>query len=80
MIKIVRIFDKYEGKSLSNEKEGILVSPTLMLDMKLCIKGLKDYYHYTNKRVIINYPKLIYYTSYDQFFPTLDIKPYNSQI
>ena len=29
---------------------------------------------------MIKYPKLIYYTNYDKFFPTLDIKPYDSQI
>ena len=29
---------------------------------------------------MIKYPKLIYYTNYDKFFPTLDIKPYLSQI
>ena len=58
----------------------IKVSPTLILDMKLCIKGLKEYYNYTNKKIIINYPKLVYYTNYDQYFPTLDIKPYDSQI
>lgn len=46
----------------------------------MCIKGLKDYYNYTNKTVIIRYPKLVYYTMYDKFFPTLDVKPYPSQI
>ena len=30
--------------------------------------------------MIIRYPKLVYYTMYDKFFPTLDIKPYDSQI
>lgn len=30
--------------------------------------------------MIIRYPKLVYYTNYDKFFPTLDIKPYDSQI
>ncbi len=29
---------------------------------------------------MIKYPKLVYYTNYDKFFPTLDIKPYDSQI
>lgn len=29
---------------------------------------------------MIKYPKLVYYTNYDKFFPTLDIKPYGSQI
>lgn len=29
---------------------------------------------------MIKYPKLVYYTNYDKFFPTLDIKPYESQI
>lgn len=48
--------------------------------MKMCIKGLKEHYKYTNKKIIINYPKLVYYTNYDKFFPTLDIKPYPSQI
>ena len=56
------------------------VSPTLILDLKMCIKGLKDYYKYSNRKIIINYPKLVYYTNYDRFFPTLDIKPYPSQI
>ena len=56
------------------------MSPTLIRDIKLCIKGLKEYYHYTNKTVIIKYPKLIYYTSYDKFFPSLEISPYDSQI
>jgi hypothetical protein len=41
---------------------------------------MRDYYNYTNKKVIINYPKLVYYTSYDRFFPTLDIRPYPSQV
>ena len=50
------------------------------MDLKYCIKGLKDYYKYDNKVVMIKYPKLVYYTNYDRFFPTLDIKPYASQI
>ena len=29
---------------------------------------------------MIKYPKLVYYTNYDKFFPKLDIKPYDSQI
>ena len=41
---------------------------------------MKEYYKYDNKVVMIKYPKLIYYTNYDKFFPTLDIKPYDSQI
>ena len=65
MIKIVKIFKNYQGKSITNENQSISVSSTLMLDMQLCIKGLKNHYHYTNKKLIINYPKLIYYTSYD---------------
>lgn len=50
------------------------------MDLKMCIKGLKEYYKYSNRKIIINYPKLVYYTNYDRFFPTLDIKPYHSQI
>jgi len=69
-----------DKKKKNNEDELIEVSPTALLDLKLCIKGLKDYYKYTNKKVIINYPKLVYYTRYDVYFPTLDIKPYPSQI
>lgn len=46
----------------------------------MCIKGLKEYYRYSNRKIIINYPKLVYYTNYDAYFPTLDIKPYPSQI
>jgi hypothetical protein len=56
------------------------VSTTLILDLKFCIKGLKEYYKYDNKVVMVKYPKLVYYTNYDKFFPTLDIKPYDSQI
>lgn len=41
---------------------------------------MKKYYKYDNRTVIIRYPKLVYYTNYDKFFPTLDIKPYKSQI
>ena len=52
----------------------------MILDLKFCIKGLKDYYHYSNTNVIIRYPKLVYYTGYDKYFPTLDVKPYDSQI
>ncbi len=48
--------------------------------MKLLVKELKQIYKYSNKKIIINYPKLVYYTNYDRFFPTLDIKPYPSQI
>lgn len=86
LIKIVRIFDGLQGKSLyssDKKKDGeamTMVSPTLIMDIKMCIKGLKDYYKYSNHKIIINYPKLVYYTSYDRFFPTLDIKPYPSQI
>lgn len=46
----------------------------------MCIDGMKDYYKYDNRKIIIKYPKLVYYTSYDKYFPTLDIKPYGSQI
>lgn len=42
--------------------------------------GLIQYYGYNIKKVINKYPKLVYYTEYDKYFPTLDIKPYNSQI
>ena len=64
---------------MDNSKE-VEVSQTLILDLKYCIKGLKEYYKYDNKVVMIKYPKLVYYTNYDKFFPTLDIKPYASQI
>ena len=80
MIKIVRIFSHFQGVSFADSSQTIEVSPTLILDMKSCIKSLKEYYNYTNKTVIIKYPKLVYYTNYDKFFPTLDIKPYDSQI
>jgi len=80
LIKIVRIFSHYQGPSFVDNSKKIEVSPTLMIDLKYCIKGLKEYYKYTNKTVIIRYPKLVYYTMYDKFFPTLDIKPYDSQI
>lgn len=80
LIKIVRIFSRLQGPSFVDSSRKAEVSPTLILDLKYCIKGLKDYYRYTNKTVIIKYPKLVYYTNYDKFFPTLDIKPYPSQI
>jgi hypothetical protein len=77
---MVRIFSHLQGPSFVDNSRKIEVSPTLIRDLKYCIKGLKDYYYYTNKTVIIKYPKLVYYTNYDRFFPTLDIKPYDSQI
>ena len=80
LIKMVRIFSHLQGPSVIDNTRKIEVSQTLIRDLKYCIKGLKDYYHYTNKTVIIKYPKLVYYTNYDKFFPTLDIKPYDSQI
>jgi len=80
IIKIVRIFSRMQGQSFIDTSKKIELSPTLIRDLKYCIKGLKDYYTYTNKTVIIKYPKLVYYTNYDKFFPTLDIKPYDSQI
>jgi hypothetical protein len=80
LIKMVRIFSHLQGPSFVDNSKKIEVSPTLIRDLKFCIKGLKEYYHYTNKTVIIKYPKLVYYTNYDKFFPTLDIKPYDSQI
>jgi len=33
MIKIVKIFKNYQGKNITNEKQSISVSSTLMLDM-----------------------------------------------
>ena len=39
-----------------------------------------NFVKYDNKIVMMKYPKLVYYTNYDKFFPTLDIKPYDSQI
>ncbi len=80
LIKMVRIFSHLQGPSFVDNSRKIEVSPTLIRDLKYCIKGLKEYYYYTNKTVIIKYPKLVYYTNYDRFFPTLDIKPYDSQI
>ena len=80
LIKIVRIFSGLHGSSFLNTSEDIEVSSTLILDLKHCIKGLKEFYNYDNKTIILKYPKLIYYTSYDKFFPTLDIRPYKSQI
>lgn len=44
------------------------------------MEGLKDYYKYTAQNMMVKYPRLVYYTNYDQYFPTLDIKPYPSQI
>ena len=76
----MRIFSHLEGPSFVDSSKKIEISPTLIVDLKYCIKGLKEYYKYTNKTVIIRYPKLIYYTNYDKFFPTLDVKPYDSQI
>jgi hypothetical protein len=87
MLKAVRIFDGYIGRSFHSLKESknketslMEVSSTLILDLKMCIKGMKKFYKYTHKKIIINYPKLVYYTSYDIYFPTLDITPYPSQI
>lgn len=39
-----------------------------------------EYYKYTAQNMMVKYPRLVYYTNYDQYFPTLDIKPYPSQI
>ena len=39
-----------------------------------------DYYKYSALKMMVRYPRLVYYTNYDQYFPTLDIKPYPSQI
>ncbi len=80
LIKIVRIFSHFRGKSFVDNSKEVEVSQTLILDLKYCIKGLKEYYKYDNKVIMIKYPKLVYYTNYDKFFPTLDIKPYDSQI
>ena len=76
----MRIFSHFQGASFADHSQRIEVSPTLVLDIKSCIKSLREYYNYTNKTVIIKYPKLVYYTNYDRFFPTLDIKPYDSQV
>jgi hypothetical protein len=80
LIKIVRIFSRLQGTSFVDSTKRIEISPALILDLKFCIRDLKEFYRYTNKTVIIKYPKLVYYTNYDKFFPTLDIKPYPSQI
>lgn len=83
MVKIVRIFDALKGRSFysdkknkNNKDELTEVSPTAILDIKLCIKNLKDFNKHTNKKVIINYPKFVYYTRYDVYFPTLGTKPF----
>ena len=80
MIKVARIYKGLKGPSFFNEHEPAEISPTLILDIRMCIDGMKDYYKYDNRKIIIKYPKLVYYTSYDKYFPTLDIKPYGSQI
>jgi len=80
LIKIVRIFSHLKGKSFVDNSKLIEVSPSLIIDLKFCIKGLKEFYKYDNKIVMLKYPKLVFYTNYDRFFPTLDIKPYDSQI
>jgi len=76
----VRIFSRLQGTSFVDSTKKIEISPSLILDLKFCIRDLKEFYRYTNRTVIIKYPKLVYYTNYDKFFPTLDIKPYPSQI
>jgi hypothetical protein len=80
LIKVYRIFKDYEGKSFINSTLTAKIAPKCMEDLKSCLDGLMEYYNYNIKSVITKYPKLVYYTIYDHFFPTLDIKPYSSQI
>jgi|JI6StandDraft_1071083.scaffolds.fasta_scaffold269373_1 hypothetical protein len=80
LIKVHRIFQNYEGRSFINSTQTVKISGRCMDDLRNCLDGLMEYYHYNIKSVITKYPKLVYYTIYDHYFPTLDIKPYNSQI
>lgn len=80
LIKVHRIFQGYEGRSFLNSTVNVRISQRCMDDLKNCLDGLMEYYHYNIKSVISKYPKLVYYTIYDHYFPTLDIKPYTSQI
>lgn len=80
MVKIIRIFEGYQGKSFLDSSAKIPLSPKLVEDLKNCTQALMEYYNYSIKNVITKYPKLVYYTTYDQYFPTLDIKPYKSQV
>lgn len=57
-----------------------MISAHFLQDLKDCLEGLMDYYKYTAQNMMVKYPRLVYYTNYDQYFPTLDIKPYPSQI
>jgi hypothetical protein len=41
LIKIVRIFSHFLGKSFVDNSKEVEVSQTLILDLKYCIKGLK---------------------------------------
>jgi hypothetical protein len=61
LIKMGRIVSHLQGPSFIDNSKKIKVPPTLVRDIKFCIKGLKEYYHYTNETVIMKYPKLIYY-------------------
>ena len=80
LIKVHRIFHNYEDRSFINSIQTVKISRRCMDNLRKCLDGLMEYYHYNIKSVITKYPKLVYYTIYDHYFPTLDIKPYNSQI
>lgn len=57
-----------------------MISPTLILDMKITLIYLVKKYEYGNIKILLNYPRLAYDNRYYKFFPRFDIKPYLSQI
>ena len=80
LIKVCRIFKGFEGRSFVNSSATIEISSRFIQDLKDCMEGLKEYYKYTALAMMVKFPKLVYYTNYDQYFPTLDVKPYPSQV
>lgn len=57
-----------------------MVSPTLILDLKLLLIYMVKKYKFNNTKILFDYPRLSYDNKYNKFFPTFNIKPYPSQI
>lgn len=67
-------------KTLSNIKNIKNLSKTAYEDTIQCCEKLEIYVTFTYKTVFERYPKLVLSTCYDNIFPTMSIKPYDSQI
>jgi hypothetical protein len=67
-------------RTLSNIHTITNISKTACKDLEMWQQKLKQHVNFSYRRMFTSYPRLSLTTKYDTVFPTVNIKPYKSQV